>query len=140
MCALVLRRFFYTRHLKELNLNTNITESWGFLHPECHGSKAVLFFSWDLAKTLEQQFTVHAQAPLATQVVEAQKAVDRLLNQYVQIQANPDAFDGASILLQLERDDTDPEATPVLALRTTPRLEQLILEMQASQQTPRTIN
>lgn len=121
-------------------MNTNITESWGFLHPECHGSKAVLFFSWDLAKTLEQQFTVHAQAPLATQVVEAQKAVDRLLNQYVQIQANPDAFDGASILLQLERDDTDPEATPVLALRTTPRLEQLILEMQASQQTPRTIN
>ncbi len=99
-----------------------------------------MFFSWDLAKTIEQQFTLHAQSSLSTQLFEAQKAVDRLLNQYVQIQANPAAFEGQSIQLQLERDDSDPGTTPILALRTSPHLEQLIIEMQAQQHASRTIN
>jgi hypothetical protein len=121
-------------------LNITPTESWGFLHPECHGQKALMFFSWDLAKTIEQQFTLHAKSSLAVQLFEAQKAVDRLLNQYVQIQANPDAFDGQSIQLELEHDDSEPDTTPVLALHTSPHLEQLIIEMQAQQQASRTIN
>jgi hypothetical protein len=99
-----------------------------------------MFFSWDLAKAIEQQFTLHAQSPVSVQLLEAQKAVDRLLNQYVQIQANPDAFEGQSITLHLERDDTRPEVAPVLALRTTPHLEQLILQMQAQQHASRTVN
>jgi hypothetical protein len=99
-----------------------------------------MFFSWDLAKTIEQQFTLHAQSSLDVQLYEAQKAVDRLLNQYVQIQANPDAFDGQTIQLHLENDDADPDMAPVLSLRTSPHLEQLIIEIQAQQQASRTIN
>jgi hypothetical protein len=99
-----------------------------------------MFFSWDLAKTIEQQFTLHSRASLATQLAEAQKAVDNLLNQYVQIQANPDAFEGQSIKLHLERDDSDPATTPVLALQTSPHLEELILGMQARQASARTLN
>lgn len=121
-------------------MNSTTTQSWGFLHPECHGTNALMFFSWDLAKTIEQQFVLHAQSPLSTQLYEAQKAVDRLLKQYVQIQANPEAFDGQTIVLQLEHDDTDPDAQPILALQTSPRLEGLILAAQAQQPSSRTIN
>jgi len=113
-------------------LTTANNESWGFLHPECHGRNALMFFSWDLAKTIEQQFALHAQSSIIVQLHEAQKAVDRLLKQYVQIQANPDAFEGQSIELSLERDDASPD-TPVLALKTSPRLEELILEVQAQE-------
>lgn len=88
-----------------------------------------MFFSWDLAKTIEQQFKLHAQSSMAVQLHEAQKAVDRLLNQYVQIQANPAAFEGQSIELRLEQDDSSPDAA-VLALKTSPELEALILEAQ----------
>lgn len=115
-------------------------ESWGFLHPECHGRNALLFFSWDLAKTIEQQFKLHADSPVATQLFEAQKAVDRLLNQYVQIQANPQAFEGQSITLKFEHDSSEAEGVPVLALQTSPELEALILEMQSQLQGPRSIN
>lgn len=99
-----------------------------------------MFFSWDLARTIEQQFRLHAGSDLSVQLFEAQKAVDRLLKQYVQIQANPDAFDGQHIALRLEVDDADPDSAPVLALQTTPHLEKLILDMQASEQASRTLN
>lgn len=121
-------------------MTTRPNESWGFLHPECHGRNALIFFSWDLAKTIEQQFKLHAQSTVATQLYEAQKAVDRLLNQYVQIQANPAAFEGQSIELNLARDDTDPNDTPVLVLKTSPHLEALILEAQEHEQASRTLN
>ena len=114
-------------------MTTTPHESWGFLHPECHGRNALVFFSWDLARTIEQQFKLHAQSSMAVQLYEAQKAVDRLLKQYVQIQANPGAFEGQSIELSLERDDANPD-TPVLALKTSPHLETLILEVQEQEQ------
>lgn len=114
-------------------MNSTSTESWGFLHPECHGSNALVFFSWDLAKTIEQQFKLHAQSSTSVKLYEAQKAVDRLLNQYVQIQANPGAFEGQSIELQLQQDDRNPDH-PVLALKTSPQLEALILEAQRQAQ------
>lgn len=91
-----------------------------------------MFFSWDLARAIEEQFSLHADAPIDTRLDEAQKAVDRLLNQYVQIQANPEAFEGQSITLHIEHDDDDPHK-PVLALHTTPHLEQLILDVQEEQ-------
>lgn len=99
-----------------------------------------MFFSWDLAKTIEQQFKLHADSPISTQLYEAQKAVDRLLNQYVQIQANPAAFEGQSIVLKLEPGESDAEGVPVLALQTSPELEALILEMQSQLQTSKSIN
>lgn len=120
-------------------MTTTHQESWGFLHPECHGRNALVFFSWDLAKTIEQQFKLHAQSTAAMQLEEAQKAVDRLLKQYVQIQANPSAFEGQSIELRLERDDEHPD-TPILALRTSPQLEALILEAQQQAQTSSKLN
>lgn len=115
-------------------MTTTPNESWGFLHPECHGRNALVFFSWDLAKTIEQQFTLHAQSAVATKLYEAQKAVDRLLNQYVQIQANPAAFEGQSIQISLGQNESDPD-TPVLVLKTSPHLEALIIEAQEQAKT-----
>ncbi len=111
-------------------MTTTPNDSWGFLHPECHGRNALVFFSWDLARTIEQQFKLHAQSSASVQLYEAQKAVDRLLKQYVQIQANPEAFEGEHIELHLEQGTENPEEA-VLALKTSPKLEALILEAQA---------
>lgn len=113
--------------------NDNAARQWGFLHPECHGQNALLFFSWDLARTIEAQFKLHATATFAVQLMEAQKAVDRLLNQYVQIQANPEAFEGQRITLRLQQGGSSDD-TPVLALETSPHLESLILQAQAASQ------
>ncbi|NYT57356.1 hypothetical protein H0A65_00300 [Alcaligenaceae bacterium] len=120
-------------------MNSTNNETWGFLHPECHGQQALMFFSWDLAKTIEQQFQLHTNSSLDVQVYEAQKAVDRLIKQYVQIQANPAAFEGQSIKLTLEEDEADPQAS-VLALQTSPHLEALILQAQEQHQGSGSIN
>lgn len=89
---------------------------------------------------IEQQFQLHIDSSVTTQLAEAQKAVDRLLNQYVQIQAYPRAFEGQTITLRLEYDEADPDSTPVLALQTSPLLEELILEMQSQLQATQSIN
>lgn len=120
-------------------MNPTPQESWGFLHPECHGRNALVFFSWDLARTIEQQFKLHAQSTVTMQLQEAQKAVDRLLKQYVQIQANPAAFEGQTIELRLEHDEASPDK-PVLALKTSPELEHLILEAQQEVQSSGRLN
>lgn len=125
--------------VSKYSLTTSTQESWGFLHPECHGQNALLFFSWDLAKTIEQQFQLHAGSPLSVQLQEAQKAVDRLLKQYVQIQANPTAFEGQSITLHLEESEEAP-GEAVLALETSPHLESLILQVQADERARSTLN
>ena len=114
-------------------MNSGQNENWGFLHPECHGMNALLFFSWDLAKVIEQQFALHADANIGVRVHEAQKAVDRLLKQYVQIQANPPAFEDQTITLMLEP-DLDDDGHPVLALETSPHLEALIIQAQQMDQ------
>lgn len=111
--------------------NGQTTQPWGFLHPECHGQNALLFFSWDLARAIEEQFKLHENSSLATRLYEAQKAVDRLLQQYVQIQANPQAFEGQSIQLRLEPGEKDTSGTPVLTLETSEHLENLILQAQS---------
>lgn len=118
------------RRLTE-SIPSQTPQPWGFLHPECHGQNALLFFSWDLARAIEEQFKLHAESSLATRLHEAQKAVDRLLKQYVQIQANPQAFEGQSIHLRLDPGDEDNGGTPVLALETSEHLESLILQAQA---------
>lgn len=113
-------------------LNPSQNENWGFLHPECHGMNALLFFSWDLAKVIEQQFALHAHTDVNIRVLEAQKAVDRLLKQYVQIQANPQAFEGQSITLKL--DQANDAEHPVLSLETSSHLEALIIQAQQMDQ------
>lgn len=120
-------------------MNPSNNETWGFLHPECHGMNALMFFSWDLAKVIEQQFELHAQADIHIRVFEAQKAVDRLLNQYIQIQANPQAFEGQSITLKLD-DSADNPQGPVLALETSPHLEALIIKAQEMDYASRKLN
>lgn len=120
-------------------MTTTDQDTWGFLHTECHGRNALVFFSWDLAKTIEQQFKLHARATQEVQLYEAQKAVDRLLKQYVQIQANPDAFEGQTIELSLVYDNDNPENS-ALALKTSPHLEALILDVQLQEQNLRTVN
>lgn len=115
-------------------MTSTADQTWGFLHPECHGQNALLFFSWDLARAIEEQFKQHASSSVTEQLEHAQQAVDRLLKQYVQIQANPDAFEGQSITLRLERDESNAKGVPVLALETTPHLEALLLQMQNQMQ------
>lgn len=99
----------------------------------------MLFFSWDLARTIEQQFQLHAESALSVQLLEAQKAVDRLLKQYVQIQAHPSAFEGQSITLRLEESEESP-GEAVLALETSPHLESLILQVQADERARSSVN
>jgi len=64
-------------------------------------------------------------------LADAQKAVDALLQRYVEIQAAPQAFDGERIELALET-DTRPDGSTAaqVALRMSPRLEALIIEAQ----------
>lgn len=121
-------------------MTTAISDTWGFLHPECHGDNALAFFSSDLARTIHEQFRLHASLPLEGRLAEAQKAVDRLLNQYVQIQAYPHAFEGQHITLRLQAGGTEPGDGPVLALETSEHLEALLIQAQAAQQASRSIN
>lgn len=121
-------------------MTTPISDTWGFVHPECHGDNALVFFSSDLARTINAQFRLHASLPLEGRLAEAQKAVDRLLNQYVQIQANPYAFEGQHITLRLQADGPNTEEGPVLALETSEHLEAMLIQAQASQQASRSIN
>lgn len=121
-------------------MTTANTTTWGFLHPECHGDNALVFFSSDLARTVNEQFNLHVSLPLEGRLAEAQKAVDRLLKQYVQIQANPYAFEGQHITLHLQVDSDKPDEVPVLALETSEHLEALLIKAQASQQVSRSLN
>ncbi|HWL28178.1 MAG TPA: hypothetical protein VNQ97_04660 [Burkholderiaceae bacterium] len=121
-------------------MTTANTTAWGFLHPECHGDNALVFFSSDLARTIDEQFSLHVSLSLEGRLAEAQKAVDRLLKQYVQIQANPYAFEGQHITLRLQADSGRPDEAPVLALETSEHLEALLIQAQAAQQASRSLN
>jgi hypothetical protein len=121
-------------------VTTANTAPWGFLHPECHGDNALVFFSSDLARAIDEQFNLHVSLSLEGRLAEAQKAVDKLLKQYVLIQANPDAFEGQHITLQLQTDPDRPDELPVLALQTSEHLEALLIQAQASQQASRSLN
>lgn len=100
-------------------------EPWGYTHPECRGSTAFLFFTSDLARTVNQELS---QGPLdAAALARAQDAVDALVQRYIDIQAAPAAFTGQRILLTLE---TRQGAAPQVALEMSPDLEDQIIEAQ----------
>lgn len=104
-------------------------DTWGFAHPDCRGAAALLFFMNDLARVTNQYLRPGHLGEEA--LADAQKAVDALLQRYVEIQAAPEAFDGERIELALET-DTRPDGSTAaqVALRMSPRLEALIIEAQ----------
>jgi len=100
-------------------------EPWGHAHPDCRGATAFLFFTSDLARTVNQELS---QGPLdAAALARAQLAVDALVQRYVDIQAAPAAFAGQRIRLKLE---AGPDAAPQVALEMSPDLEDQIIEAQ----------
>lgn len=105
------------------------SDTWGFAHPDCRGAAALLFFMNDLARVANQYLGPDQLGEEA--LADAQKAVDALLERYVDIQAAPEAFDGERIELALET-DTRPDGSTAaqVALRMSPRLESLIIEAQ----------
>jgi len=106
---------------------------WGHQHPNCRGEAAIAFFTADLARVIEAELS--GQAVDAARLAQAQRAVDALINIYVALGAAPHAFDGQRITLSIamqERADGPP--FPYVALHTTERLENLIIEMQEREQ------
>jgi len=80
----------------------------------------------DLARVVNEAFTGQS---LDTAALErAQRAVDALMQKYVDIQAAPAAFNGQRILLKLDTAQTG--GTPQIALEMSPDLEDQIIEAQ----------
>ena len=102
---------------------------WGHEHPNCKGEAAIAFFTADLARTIESTLSgIAVDAPV---LAEAKSAIDRLLAVYVGLRTAPHAFEGQTIKLNVaiqERADGPP--FPYVALTTSERLENLIIEMQ----------
>lgn len=104
-------------------------ETWGYEHPEVKGPNALMFFTWDLSKTIENAFHDANEENFEEYVQQAQASVDRLLSRYVEIGANPEVFDGQYINLTIEqRPDTN---SALIALETSPELEEQIIAMQS---------
>lgn len=102
---------------------------WGHELPNCKGEAAIAFFTADLARTIES--TLSGKPVNATVLADAQRAIDRLLALYVALRAAPHAFEGQTIKLGVamqERADSPP--IPYVALTTSERLENLIIDMQ----------
>ena len=84
----------------------------------------------DLARAINQYFTTGQATQQALN--DAQKAVDALLQRYVEIQAAPAAFEHQQIVLRLESEQRadGSMAAPQVALHMSPYLENLIIEAQ----------
>ncbi|AIL32775.1 hypothetical protein [Basilea psittacipulmonis] len=104
-----------------------IEQTWGYEHPEVKGPKALLFFTWDLSRTIDNAFRNTTPDQLDDSLKTAQAGIDELLKKYVEIQADPDTFEGQSIRLQMS--ETEDTHEPVIALQTSPELEQKIIEL-----------
>ncbi|MNT34507.1 hypothetical protein D3C72_1704930 [compost metagenome] len=102
---------------------------WGFTLPDCRGAAALLFFMDDLARVVNQYLGKDQLSDAA--LADAQKAVDALLERYVEVQAAPEAFDNEHIELALETiPQPGGQSSAQVALRMSPRLEGLIIEAQ----------
>ena len=102
---------------------------WGFTLPDCRGANALLHFMNDLARVVNQ-YLGHGKLSEEA-LADAQKAVDALLERYVEIEAAPEAFDDERIELALETlPQPDGTTSAQVALRMSPRLEGLIIEAQ----------
>ncbi|AVL70679.1 MULTISPECIES: hypothetical protein [Oligella] len=104
-------------------------ENWGYEHPDVKGPNALMFFTWDLSKTIENAFQDADESNLEAYVQQAQASVDRLLSRYVEIGADPQVFEGQYINLTIEQRPDSNSA--LIALETSPELEAKIIAMQA---------
>nr|MDB1145303.1 hypothetical protein [Alcaligenaceae bacterium] len=64
---------------------------------------------------------------------KTQQAVDHLIRTYQEIKIHPECFDGQFIKLSFEQNNDNP--IPLLALKTSPELENRIIAMQERVQT-----
>jgi hypothetical protein len=107
------------------------TTLWGYEHPECRGEKALLLFIADLARTIE--FHLAGREVGREDMAAAQTGIDALLKRYVALRAAPYAFEGQTIVLRIEIDRrTDGVELPYVALETSPRLEEMLIDAQSN--------
>lgn len=115
-------------------MNNNASAShqeptWGFADPECRGAAALLFFTSDLTRVVKQYLGNGQLSDMA--LADAQKAVDALVQRYIEIEAAPAAFSGQRITLALETEQqADGQQNTYVALQMSPHLEALIIEAQ----------
>ncbi|NLY64675.1 MAG: hypothetical protein GX070_06955 [Alcaligenaceae bacterium] len=103
--------------------------SWGYEHPEVKGPNALMFFTWDLSKTIENAFRDATEDTLDLYLMQAQASINELLQKYIDLEADPETFDGQSIVLRLEKNEDSK--TPLIALQTSAHLEDRIIKMQS---------
>ncbi|ETD72942.1 hypothetical protein V757_01325 [Pelistega indica] len=106
----------------------NKPENWGYEHPEVVGPNALMFFTWDLSKTIEIAFKEADPENIEQYLNVAQSSIDALLQKYVELKAAPDIFEGQSIKLRVDR--TDSGEGLLIALQTSEALEEKIIAMQ----------
>ncbi|WP_028357943.1 hypothetical protein [Brackiella oedipodis] len=111
------------------NKQANAIPNWGYEHPDVKGPNALMFFTWDLSKTIEQAFAQANEDNLEQYIEQAQHSIDMLLQRYIDLEADPESFEGQRIALHLER-KKDGKGT-LIALQTSPELEDRILKMQS---------
>lgn len=113
----------------EAPVSASTPAPWGHEHPNCRGEAAIAFFTADLARTIES--TLSGKSVDASVLADAQRAIDRLLAIYVALRAAPHAFEGQTIKLDVAMQArADGPPFPYVALTTSERLENLIIEMQ----------
>jgi hypothetical protein len=119
-------------------MNTNTTPAssqapapWGYEHPDCRGEAALLLFTADLARTIEVHLAGREVG--RDDMIAAQTGVDALLERYVKLRAAPYAFEGQTIVLRIEIDRrADGAELPYVALETSPRLEEMLIDAQSN--------
>lgn len=103
------------------------TKIWGYEHPEVKGSNALTFFMWDLSRTIEEAFRSGQNISVEESLIIAQKNIDHLLSKYVEIEAEPSTFEGQFIRLEMSQLEGSNDS--VIALKTSPELEQKIIDL-----------
>lgn len=103
--------------------------AWGFTLPECRGATALLLFTSDLARVVNQYLGKGQLSDSA--LADAQKAVNALLQRYIELEAAPAAFSDQRITLALETEQQkDGAQNTYVALQMSEHLEALIIDAQ----------
>lgn len=109
-------------------------DNWGYDHPDVKGPNALMFFTWDLSKTIELAFKDATEDTIEDFVQPAQASIDALIQKYIDIKADPNVFEGQSITLHVERNEG---RNLLIALKTSEALEEKIIAMQQRTQAGR---
>ncbi|NOL49650.1 hypothetical protein [Pelistega europaea] len=110
----------------------NKPDNWGYNHPDVKGPNALMFFTWDLSKTIELAFKEATEETIEDFLAPAQASIDALIQKYIDIKADPEVFEGQSITLSVDR--PEGKNTFLIALRTSEALEEKIIAMQSRTQ------